>query len=146
MCSRPDASLNSAIWAQIQSKWNWQNYESVTIKRISPALPFKADSNNFFLNLIKRAAYLLRKFFLSFFIIWQVGRYEGIVLETLFSFKGELFLEELFLGCFQKTVLDAGQIERTIEKLNADNKYDLDLDALEQKIQRMKAYFSLVEP
>ena len=140
---QPQATLKSAIWEKIQAKWQWEHYDSVVIKQVSPALPFSAHTGSLVWRLSKRFYYLWRKSILAFFIVWQIGRYEGVVLETLFSYKGELFLEELFLGCFQKTVLDVSQIQQEVQQLNETAHYDLDLVALDQKIKRLQTHFNV---
>ncbi len=139
LTSQPDSTLKPGIWELIQTHWKWENEPSVTIKQIVPALPFNHPNDSLITRFSKHGYYLWRKFLLAGFIIWQIGHSEGIVLETLFSYKGERFLEELFLGCFQKTVLDVGQIQLEVQALHNQ----ADLVALDQKIHQLQDYFSL---
>ncbi len=137
------SSLKPEIWEKIQAQWNWEQVGSIVVLPITPALPLSTHSDPITAKVIKRISYLRQKLKLAFLIIEQIDRCEGIILETLFSYKGELFLEELFLGCFQKTILDEIQIRKEIQHLNEDTQYDLDISALEEKINKLIPYVAL---
>ncbi|MBF0289210.1 MAG: hypothetical protein HQM14_15435 [SAR324 cluster bacterium] len=141
--SQPHTSLNPAIWENIQTRWNWQKYGFVVIKSIVPALPLNTKADALGTKVVKRFNYLWQKLKLAFVIVGEIDQCEGVILETLFSYKGELFLEELFLGCFQKTILDETHIQKEVQQLANDSKYEIDIPALEKKINKVGSYVGL---